>query len=155
MEYALNLKLAVADTCELDRCQVTLLDDGRSLSARYTAMMVTHQMKIYPGQLLAIDMDTVEPEIAWRWHRVRVLATSPEGASLEDPVGRRIDAVRVPGLASGLTSGDEVWITGFDPTVPTMEIHAKIIDNRPSQEERLKELILPRVAEQVASRSAK
>jgi hypothetical protein len=151
MEHDLNLKLAVAETCELDRCQVTMIDDGRSLTARYTAAMI-NRMRIYPGQLVAIDMDAAEPEIAWRWHRARVLETTPEGAHLEDPVGRSIDAVRVPGLESSLTRGDEVWITGFSPT---MEIHAKIIDNRPSQVERLKELILPRVAEQVESRSAK
>ncbi len=147
----MNLQLAVAETCGLDHCQVTMIDDGRSLNARYTALMI-NRMKIYPGQLVAIDLETPEPEIAWRWHRARVIEASPEGASLEDPVGRRIDAVLVPGLEFSLNSGDEVWITGFGPT---MEIHAKIIDNRPSQAERLKELILPRIAEQVASRSEK
>ena len=147
----MNLQFGVAETCENDRCQVTMFDDGRSLTARYTAMMV-NRMTIYPGQLVVIDMDQTEPEIAWRWHRVRVLETSPEGASVEDPVGRRIDAVRVSGLDFNLDSGDEVWITGFSPT---MEIHAKIIDNRPSNLDRLKEVILPRVAAQIASRSTK
>jgi hypothetical protein len=151
MESDLNLKLAVAETCETDRCQVTLIDDGRSLTARYTALMI-NRMKIYPGQLVVIDMEAAEPEIAWRWHRARVLEISPEGASLEDPVGRRIEAARIPGLAPDLAPGDEVWITGFGPT---MEVHAKIIDNRPAQLEQLKALILPRVAEQVASRQAK
>jgi hypothetical protein len=111
-------------------------------------------MTIYPGQLVAIDMDAAEPEIAWRWHRVRVLDTSPDGASLEDPAGRRIDAAWVPGLESSLSSGDEVWITGLGPTME-MQIYAKIIDNRPAHLERFKELILPRVAEKVASRPAK
>jgi hypothetical protein len=147
----LNLQLGVAKTCENDRCQVNLIDDGRSLTARYTPAMI-NRMTIYPGQLVAIDMDAAEPEIAWRWHRVRVLEISLEGASVEDPVGRRIDVAVVPGLEPSLSVGDEVWITGFSPT---MEIHAKIVDNRPSNLEQLKALILPRVAEQVARRSGK
>jgi hypothetical protein len=152
--HDLNLQLAVAETCESDRCQVTLIDDGRSLTALYSAQMI-NKMKIYPGQLVAINMDAAEPEIAWRWHRVRVREISAQAASVEDPVGRRIEVVRVPGLAdTGLTIGDEVWITGFDPA-KAMEIHARIVDNRPSQVDRLKALILPRVAEQVASRSGK
>lgn len=147
----MNLKFAVAETCESDRCQVTLVEDGRSLTAHYSPMMI-NRLTIYPGQLLAIDMDAAEPEIAWRWHRVRVIATTPEGASVEDPVGRRIEAVWMPGLVSSLSSGDEVWVTGFGPT---MEVHTKIIDNRPEQLEQLKTLVLPRLIERISRKPEK
>lgn len=146
----MNLQLAVADTCEADRCQVTLIDDGRSLTALYSPAMI-NRMKIYPGQLVAIDMDAAQPEIAWRWHRARVIEATPDAASLEDPTGRRIEALRLPGLVPTLAPGDEVWITGFD-MAKAMEVHAKIVDNRPAQLDSLKTQILPRVVDRVSGR---
>ncbi len=151
MEADLNLKLAVAETCGLDRCQVKMVDDGRSITARYSARML-NRMKIYPGQLVAVDTDLAEPEIAWRWHRGRVIA-APEGISLEDPGGHRYPAVAAAWLETAVTAGDEVFFTGFDMDRP-MEIHAKIDHNLPTHADQIQRQVFPRVLHRLANMPA-
>jgi hypothetical protein len=150
MEHDLKLTLAVAETCGPESCQVRMVDDGRSITARYSAL-VLNRLKIRPGQLVAIDLDPAEPEVAWRWHQARVLETTPTGARIMDPGGHQFDAIQVPGLETSLTAGDEIWVTGFEET---FEIHAKIINGEPERADRVKALVLPRVVEALSKKTA-
>ncbi len=152
MEHDLNLTLAVAETCGPESCQVKMVDDGRSITARYSAL-VLNRIKIYPGQLVAIDTDPAEPEVAWRWHRARVLKPTPEGATIEDPRGHQYEAFQVPGLETDLAAGDEVWFTGARGD-QRPEIHAKIVNGQPEHAELVKAVMLPRIFEELSNRSA-
>lgn len=152
MEHDLNLTLAVAEACSPESCQVKLVNDGRSVTARYSAL-VLNRVKIHPGQLVAVDLDPAEPEIAWRWHRARVLETTPQGARVEDGRGHQMDAVLVPGLETGLSQGDEVWFTR-DDTNAEWKIYAKIVNGQPEHPDRLNDLALPHITAVLSNRSA-
>lgn len=149
----MNLKLAVAEICGPEGCQVKMVSDGRSIAARYSAL-VLNRVKIRPGQLVAVDLDPAEPEIAWRWHRGRVLAVTASGATLEDGGGHQHDVVQVPGLETDLAPGDEVWFTGFGQSDLEREIHAKVVDGLPAQAERVASQVLPRITKALSDHPA-
>lgn len=138
----MNLKLAIAETCSPDGCQVKLLSDGRSLNALYLARM-KGRVIVYPGQLVALNMDTVVPEISWRWHRLEVIEVRPGGALLDDRGLRQVTGTLAPGLALELKPGQTVFTNGNQEG--NCEIHGLLLGDQLAQTEQFEKVILPRI----------
>jgi hypothetical protein len=138
----LNLQLAIAETCSPDGCQVKLLSDGRSLNAPYLARM-KGRVIVYPGQLVALNMDTAVPEITWRWHRLKVIEVRPDGVLLDDRGLRQVTGTIAPGLALDLKPGQTVFTNGIQEGA--CEIHGLLLGDQLAQLEQFEQLILPRI----------
>ena len=136
------LQLAIAEECSPDGCQVKLLSDGRSLNALYLARM-KGRVIVYPGQLVALNMDTPVPEISWRWHRLRVMEVRPDGALLDDRGLRQVTGTIAPGLTLDLTPDQTVFTNGNQEG--TCEIHGQLLGDQLAQPEQFERVILPRI----------
>jgi len=144
----LKLQLAIAETCSPDGCQVKLLSDGRSLNAPYLARM-KGRVIVYPGQLVALNMDLAEPEISWRWHRLMVVEVRPGGALLDDRGLRQVTATSVPELTLDLKPGQTVFTNGNQDGA--CEIHGLLLGDQLAQPEQFEQVILPRIRAILAS----
>jgi len=138
----LNLQLAIAETCNPDGCQVKLLSDGRSLNASYLARM-KGRVIVYPGQLVALNMDMAVPEISWRWHRLKVIEVQPGGALLDDRGLRQVTGTIAQGLALDLKPGQTVFTNGNQEG--SCEIHGVLLGDQITQLEQFEQVILPRI----------
>ncbi len=152
----MNLQLAIAETCSPDGCQVKLLTDGRSLSATYLPRM-KGRVFVHPGQLVALDMASTPPVIAWRWHRMKVAAVQPGGARLDDRGVNQVTGVIAQGLALDLQPGQTVFVNGNQEGA--CEIHGLLaVDaqsgEKLSQPEQFEQVILPRIAAILANMPA-
>ena len=136
----MNLQLAIAETCSPDGCQVKLLSDGRSLNAPYLALM-KGRVIVYPGQLVALNMDMAVPEISWRWHRLKVIEAQPGGALLDERGLRQVTGTLAPGLALDLTPGQTVFTNGNQEG--SCEIQALLLGDQIAQPEQFEQVILP------------
>lgn len=138
----LNLQLAIAEVCSPDGCQVKLLSDGRSLNALYLARM-KGRVIVYPGQLVALNMDGAVPEISWRWHRLVVIEAHPGGALLDDRGLRQVTGAVAPGLALDLQPGQTVFTNGNQEGA--CEIHGLLLGDQLAQPEQFEQVIMPRI----------
>ena len=144
----MNLQLAIAETCNPDGCQVKLLSDGRGLKALYLARM-KGRVIVYPGQLVALNMDMAVPEISWRWHRLKVIKVQPGGALLDDRGLRQVTGTIAQGLALDLKPGQTVFTNGNQEG--SCEIQALLRGDQIAQPEQFEQLILPRIIAILAS----
>ena len=144
----MNLQLAIAEACSPDGCQVRLLSDGRSLNALYLARM-KGRVIVYPGQLVALNMDMAVPEISWRWHRLKVIEVQPGRALLDDRGLRQVTATLAPGLALDLKPDQTVFTNGNQEG--SCEIQALLRGDQIAQPEQFEQLILPRIIAILAS----
>jgi hypothetical protein len=152
----LNLQLAIAETCGPDGCQVKLLSDGRSLSATYLPRM-KGRVFVHPGQLVAVDLSSGAPVIAWRWHRMKLVTVQPGGARLDDRGVNEVTGVIAPGLSLDLQPGQTVFVNGSQEG--NCEIHGLLTGDarsgeQLSQPEQLEQVILPRIAAILANMPA-
>ena len=138
----MNLQLAIAETCSPDGCQVKLLSDGRVLDALYLARM-KGRVIVYPGQLVALNMDMAVPEISWRWHRLKVIEVQPGGALLDDRGLRQVTGTIAQGLALDLKPGQTVFTNGNQEG--SCEIHGVLLGDQITQLEQFEQVILPRI----------
>jgi hypothetical protein len=138
----LNFQLAIAESCSPDGCQVKLFSDGRSLNAPYLARM-KGRVIVYPGQLVALNMDLAVPEITWRWHRLQVIEARPGGALLDDRGLRQLTGTLAPGLTLDLQPGQVVFTNGNQESA--CEIHALLLGEQLAQPEQFSQVILPRI----------
>ena len=138
----MNLQLAIAEACSPDGCQVKLLSDGRSLNALYLARM-KGRVIVYPGQLVALNMDMVVPEISWRWHRLKVIEARPDGVLLDDRGLHQVTGTIAPGLALDLQPGQTVFTNGIQDGA--CEIHGLLLGDQMAQPEQFEQVILPRI----------
>jgi len=138
----LNLQLAIAEACSPDGCQVKLLSDGRVLNALYLARM-KGRVIVYPGQLVALNMDMAVPEISWRWHRLKVIEVQPGGVLLDDRGLRQVTGTVAPGLALDLKPGQTVFTNGNQEG--SCEIHGLLLGDQMAQPEQFEKVILPRI----------
>ncbi len=152
----MNLQLAIAETCSPDGCQVKLLSDGRSVNATYLPRM-KGRVFVHPGQLVAIDSSSNPPVIAWRWHRMKVVAVQPGGATLDNRGVDQVTGTLAPGLALDLQPGQTVFVNGTQEGA--CEIHGLLVEDAQSgeqlyQPEKVEQVILPRIAAILASMPA-
>jgi hypothetical protein len=147
----LNLQLAIAEECSPDGCQVKLLSDGRSLNALYLPRM-KGRVVVYPGQLVALNMDMPAPEISWRWHRLTVVEARPGGALLDDRGLRQVTGAVAPGLAYDLQPGQAVFTNGNQEGA--CEIHGLLLGDQLAHLEQFVQVILPRITAILASMPA-
>jgi hypothetical protein len=138
----MNLQLGIAGPCGPDGCEVILLSDGRSLNATYLARM-KGRVFVHPGQLVALDMTTDEPVIAWRWHRMKVVEVVPGGARLDDRGVNQVTGLVAPGLALELQPGQTVFVNGNQEGA--CEIHGVLEGDALVGVEEFEEVILPRI----------
>ncbi len=147
----MNLQLGIAETCSPDGCQVKLLSDGRRLNASYLARM-RGRVIVHPGQLVALNMDLVVPEITWRWHRLTVIEVQPGGALLDDRGQQQLTGAVAPGLALELEPGQTVFTNGNQEGA--CEIHGLLLGDQLAQPEQFEQVILPRIVAILAAMPA-
>jgi hypothetical protein len=61
----MQLELGIARECRPDGCRVQRMD-GAAIDARY-ATPVQDKIKVRPGDLVALDLESQPPHIVWRW----------------------------------------------------------------------------------------
>ena len=142
----MRLELATVISCEPGGCRVMPLGSQQAIDTRYSAL-VLNRVRILPGQLVAVDMETDVPEVAWRWYRARVVESS-ESLLLVQDRERQISAARVAGLETAETPGDEVWVTGMSNG---WEVHDRVADGVPADPDRIREQVLPKIASILAA----
>lgn len=138
----MNLQLGIAETCSPDGCQVKQLSDGRSLTALYLERM-KGRVFVHPGQLVALDMQSDEPVISWRWHRMMVLELVPGGARLSDHGANQVTGIVAPGLKMELQPGQVVFTNGNQEG--NCEIHGLLDGEHLAAPEQFEAVILPRI----------
>lgn len=144
----MQFELAIVITCDPDGCRVIPVDGDLSIKTRYSAL-VQDRVKIRPGQLVAVDMEPAVPEVAWRWYRAQIVEPGVHLVIVQERE-RQLTAARVPGLVTGDSVGDEVWVTGMEGV---WELHDRVVDGNPSDPSRLREKIFPRIASLLAEGS--
>lgn len=147
----MNLQLAIAEACGPDGCQVMLLSDERILDALYLPRM-KGRVIVHPGQLVALNMDQSIPEISWRWHRLQVVAATPDGALLDDRGLRQVNGTVAPGLALELQPGQTVFTNGNQEGA--CEIHGLWLGDHLAQQTQFERVILPRIVAILANMPA-
>jgi hypothetical protein len=138
----LNLQLAIVESCSPDSCQVKLLSDGSSLNAPYLARM-KGRVIVHPGQLVALNMDMVIPEITWRWHRLKVIEVWPDGVLLDDRGLHQVTGTIAPGLTLDLKPGQTVFTNGNQEGA--CEIHGLLLGDQLTRLEQFEQVIMPRI----------
>jgi len=144
----LNVKLAIAEECSPDGCQVKLFSDGHSLNAVYLTRM-KGRVSVHPGQLVLLNMDTAVPEISWRWHRLKVVEVQPGGVLLDDRGLRQVTGTVALGLTLDLQPGQTVFTNGNQDG--SCEIHGLLLGDQLAQPEQFEQVILPRIQAILAS----
>ena len=112
------------------------------METRYSAL-VQDRVKIRPGQLVALDMEPLIPEVAWRWYRARVVQAGEREVVVQERE-RQLSAALLPDLETAHGVGDEIWVTGMDGG---WELHDTVVDGKPSDPSRLREKIFPRIVQ--------
>lgn len=144
----MQLELATVISCSPTGCRVKPLDGSPEYETNYSAL-VLGRVRIYPGQLVAVDMSPAVPEIAWRWHKVTIVEAHEDQVLVQDRE-RQMPALRIPGMETDAHPGDEVWVTGM-AGAQSWELHDRVVGGQPTNPARLREVVLPRIADQLAS----
>lgn len=141
----MNLTLAVALACSPTDCRVELLDSGEELTCKVSGPMQA-VLKIFPGQLVALDTNPATPEIVYRWHYGKVEAVEGAKIVLGGMGGRLIEVGKAPGLELEPQAGDWVFATGGTPTEQG-EVVDTAVGGRPAHSGFLREYLIPKVEE--------
>ncbi|MGO8969539.1 MAG: hypothetical protein ACLQDQ_08205 [Myxococcaceae bacterium] len=141
----MELTLAVALECSPTECQVELVEGGETRTVKVSSPMQA-VLKIFPGQLVALDTNLSPPEIVYRWHYAKVERVEGEKLVLGGMGGRTIEVRKAPGLETAPRAGDWVFATGGTPTEPG-EVVDTAVDSRPAHPAFLREYVFPKVEE--------
>ena len=141
----MNLALAVALECSPTECRVELVDSGEALTVKIASAMQA-VLKIFPGQLVALDTNPNPPEIVYRWHYGKVERVEGAKVVLGGMGGRTIEVGKAPGLPADPQAGDWVFATGGTPAEPG-EVVDTAVDGRPAHPAFLREYVFPKVKE--------
>ena len=137
----MQFELAMVISCDPGGCRVMPVNGDTALDARYSAK-VLNRVRILPGQLVAVDMEPAVPEVAWRWYRARIVEAGESQVTVQERERQR-PVARVPGMETGASMGDEVWVTGMHGV---WELHDRVVDGKPANPSRLQEKVIPRIA---------
>lgn len=86
----MDLRLAVASSCTNARCQVECLDGDVPVVASYSEPMIKHNIRVQPGQLVAVDCSAIPPRVVYRWEEIEVTKKASGYALAKD--GNPVDA---------------------------------------------------------------
>ncbi|HEX2909699.1 MAG TPA: hypothetical protein VH186_02755 [Chloroflexia bacterium] len=141
----MKLTLAIALDCFPTECRVQLVDSGETQTVHYAAP-VQARLKIYPGQLVALDTNPAIPEIVYRWHYVKVEQLKGDTAVIKDHQGQLVELVNAPGLPETPQVGDWVFATLGGNVAPS-ELFDIAVDGRPAHPAFLSDYAFPKVEE--------
>lgn len=141
----MNLALAVAKECSPTECRVELVDSGEVISCQVSGPMQA-VLKIFPGQLVALDTNLNPPEIVYRWHYGKVEGVEGDKVILGGMGGRTIEVGKAPGLEVEPQVGDWVFATGGTPTEQG-EVVDVAANGRPAHPAFLRVYLFPKVEE--------
>ena len=139
----MKLKLAIVRSCNDVGCTVAPLDNDSPIEVNYSRL-VQNRIKIRPGQMVALNIEGNPPEIVWRWIRAAVIDLKPDVIVIDDKQGHPAQVNLVNELPLTLSEVDEVWACG---TGSNFEIHAMIVDGKPTKPNRLLKYITPIIEE--------
>jgi hypothetical protein len=142
---AMKLALAIALECSSTEYKVELID-GREIITAKISIPMQAVLKIFPGQLLALDTNLNPPEIVYRWHRGKIERVDGERLVLGGMGGRTIEVGKARGLEANPQPGDWVFATGGTPTEQG-EVVDTAVEGRPAHPVFLREYLLPKVEE--------
>ncbi len=120
----MRLILATVVERAADRCHIRVLGESGARKAGYTEPFRARAASVGPGCLVAIDVTTEPPLIAWRWFPATVLAVRAEQVRLDEPFHGVIEAAHVapaPAIGelvyvtNGLSAGWRIDATADDP----------------------------------------
>ena len=135
----MNLELAVTVNCTDTGCQVKLVKSDEFIETKYSDL-VHDRIRIEPQQLVAIDTSLQIPEIIWRWIMAIALQVKKTSVGIKCGSGKEDFASQVAKLPLNLSIGDEVW---FCKTDHQLEVHDRIVDEKPSHPHQLLGYITP------------
>jgi hypothetical protein len=142
---SMNLTLAIALECSPEECQIELVESGEKLTVRYSAP-IQKNIKIFPGQLVALDLNPAIPEVVYRWHYLAVRQVLDGKVVLEDGRGRAVDATLAPGVETLPQVEDWVFATvGGYPA--QAEVIDTAIDGHPAHPDQVARYTFPLVEE--------
>lgn len=144
----MELELAVALACGPEGCHVRYIEGGASVEVAY-ADQVRDQIKVRPGDLVAVDRAPEPARLVWRWWHGRVEAVTGDEITVsrnvtqsgpDDP--RRITADVALGAdwRDQVAPGDLVYYGGEPKAVLDVARAGK-----PSRPERLREEHFPAI----------
>lgn len=137
---SMKLTLAVALECFPTECRVQLLDSDTPITVHYSAP-VQARIKIWPGQLVALDTNPATPEVVFRWHHARVAQVKGDKVVIDNQHGPLVEAVCAKGLEATPQVDDWVFVTlGGDSEVADIAI-----EGRPAHPVYLNKYALPKV----------
>ena len=135
----MNLQLALVRSCSETGCSVAPLDRKSSIDVNFSNL-VQDRIRISPGHLVALNTEKTPPEIVWRWIQTVVLEIKPDAVVVDDMLGHPAQVCNIDELPLDLAEGDQVWACG---TGNGFEIHDVILDEKPTEPNRLLEYITP------------
>ena len=139
----MKLTLAIALECFPTECRVQLLEDSAPITVHYSAP-VQARLKIYPGQLVALDTNPATPEVVYRWHYVKVAQLKGDKVLITDHRGQLIELISAPGLPVAPQVGDWVFVT-LGGSVDQSEVFDIAIDGRPVHPAYLSNYAFPKI----------
>jgi hypothetical protein len=139
----MKLTLAVTLECPPAECRVQLLDQAEPVTVHYSAR-VQARIKIWPGQLVALDTTPAIPEVVYRWHCVKVEQLKEDQILVSSHQGQLVELVKAPGLEATPQVGDWVFATLGNPAEQG-EVVDIAVDGRPAHPAWLSSYVLPKV----------
>lgn len=140
---SLKLTLAIALECFPTECRVQLLDTDTPTTVNYSPP-VQARIKIWPGQLVALNTVPAIPEIVYRWHYVQVEGLKGDKVLITNHQGQPVELIVAPGLEVAPQVGDWVYATiGGSPD--QSEVYDTAVDGRPAHPTFLRGYAFPKV----------
>ncbi len=129
----MNLDFGITLECGPEECRVAKLDGGEPVTVRYSERARAN-IRIFPGQLVAVDLNSAVPEVVFRWHHFPVKKLNGDKIVLDNTRGLLVEAVLAPGLEANPQPGDLVFATVAAPGGQggQSEILDTSVDGRPA-----------------------
>jgi hypothetical protein len=144
----MNLRLAVVIAARPTDCTLRWIDQPEELPARYSAA-VEGRIRICPGQLVAVDVDTAPPSVMWRWFRGVVIYRRDAYVVVDNHVYQ--PGLRFPISVVWLPDILEVEVQVGDVVFYGLETHGAVIDvvrdDRPAHPARVAADLFPVIAD--------
>jgi hypothetical protein len=139
----MKLTLAIALDCSPTECKAQLLESGEVLLAQYSAP-VKARIQTQPGQLVALNLNSVRPEVVYRWHPGTVWKLREDKVIVvDDQHSNLIEAVSAPGLE--IIPQVDDWVFVSSGYAGHWEVADTAIDGRPAHIQYLSNYAFPKI----------
>ncbi len=140
----MKLTLAIALECSPTECRALLLENGGVIVARYS-VPVQARIRTQPGQLVALDLNPVRPEVVYRWQPGIVRKLKASKIIVDDQHSSLMEAASAPGLKVIPQVNDWVYVSsGY---AGHWEVADTAINGRPAHIEYLSNYAFPKIEE--------